>query len=63
MCLLNCLRSKDTLKQGKVFEFLKRTAEPMLLENLKGHGKSWNLKSARPRVILASIDSRERVTV
>ena len=32
MCLLNCLRSKNSLKQGKGFEVLKLAAEPMVLE-------------------------------
>ena len=37
LCLLNCLRSTNALKQEK-FEFLKLTAEPKVLENLK---RSW----------------------
>ena len=44
LCLLNCLRSKNTLKQGKVFEFLKLTSEFMVLENLKRScKKSWKV--------------------
>ena len=44
MCLLNCLRSKNTLKLGKIFEFLKLTAEPKVLENLKrSWKKSWKV--------------------
>ena len=41
LCLLNCLRSKNTVKQGKSYKFLKVTAKPKVLENLK---RSWNLK-------------------
>ena len=71
LCLLNCLTSKHALKQGKVFEFLKLTAEPMLLENWKRPCKVMEFEklkrvrtlSARPRVTLASINWRERVTV
>ena len=38
LCLLNCLRSKNTLKQGKFLKFFKLTAKPKVLENLK---RSW----------------------
>ena len=48
LCLLNCLRSKKTLKQGKVFEFWKLTVELRVLETLKRScKKSWNLKSSK----------------
>ena len=69
--MLNCLRSKNSIKQGKIFEFLKLTAEPMLWENLKRScTKSWKVMafaeltrvrtlSARPRVILASTEEKE----
>lgn len=60
LCLLNCLRSKNTLKQGKGFEFLKLTAEPIFLENLKRSCKKlWKVmefeehfKSINPVVVL-----------
>ena len=32
---LNCLRSKNTLKQGKFLKFLKMTAKPKVLDKLK----------------------------
>ena len=38
--LLNCLRSKNTPKQGKFLKFLKLTAKPKVLENLK---RSWKV--------------------
>ena len=42
------LRSKTTLKQGKFLKFLKVTAKPKVLENLKrSWKKSWNLKSSK----------------
>ena len=46
--LLNCLRSKNTPKQGKFLKFLKLTAKPKVLEILKRSWiKSWNLKSLK----------------
>ena len=38
LCLLNYLRSKNTLKQGTFLIFFKLTAKPRVLENLK---RSW----------------------
>ena len=38
LCLLNSLRSKNTLKQGKCLKFLKVTAKAKVLEILK---RSW----------------------
>ena len=47
LCLLNCLKSKNTLKQGKFLKFFKVTAKPKVLGNLKSPGKSWNLESSK----------------
>ena len=42
------LRSKNTLKQGKFLKFLKLTAKPKVMENLKrSWKKSWNLRSSK----------------
>ena len=41
LCLLNCLRSKNTLKQGKFWKFSKVTAKPKVMENLK---RAWKWK-------------------
>ena len=38
LCLLNYLRSKNTLKQGTFLILFKLTAKPRVLENLK---RSW----------------------
>ena len=38
LCLVNCLRSKNTLKQGKFLKFLKLTAKPKVMKNSK---RSW----------------------
>ena len=44
LCLLNCLRSKNTLKEGKFWECLKVIAEPKVMENLKrSWKKSWKV--------------------
>ena len=44
LSLLNCLRSKNTLKQGKLLKFFKVTAKPKVLENLKrSWKKSWKI--------------------
>ena len=43
LCLLNSLRSKNMLKQGKCLKFLKLTTKPKVLEKLKrSWKKSWN---------------------
>ena len=34
LCLLNCLRAKNTLKQGKFLTFLKLTAKPKVIEKV-----------------------------
>ena len=48
LCLLNCLRSKNTLKQGTFLIFFKLTAKPRVLENLKrSWKKSWHLESSK----------------
>ena len=48
VCLLNCLRSKNTPKLGKLWKFLKVTTKPKVMENLKRSWKtSWNLKSSK----------------
>ena len=39
LCLLNCLKSKNTLKQGKFLKFFKVTAKPKVL----GNKKSWKV--------------------
>ena len=41
---MNCLRSKNTPKQGNFWKFLKVTTKPKVLENLKRSGKkSWKV--------------------
>ena len=50
LCLLNCLKSKNTLKQGKFLKFFKVTAKPKVLGNLKSHGIWRAQKSTNPAV-------------
>ena len=47
LCVLNCLKSKNALKQGKFLKFFKVTAKPKVLGNSKSPGKSWNLESSK----------------
>ena len=51
VCLLNCLRSKNTLKQGKFLNFWKWQLNLRSGKTWKGHGKShgksWNLKGSK----------------
>ena len=35
------------LKQGKVKKLSKVTAKPKVMDNLKSHRKSWNLKNSK----------------
>ena len=44
LCLLNCLRSKNTLDQAKFCKFMQVPAKPKVLENLKrSWKKSWKV--------------------
>ena len=61
LCLLNCLRSKNALKQVKVL-ILNLTAKPKVLKNLKrSWKKSWKvmefeeLKRVRTLVLLRKL--------